>query len=331
MAVIEITLLFLGSIIGAGFATGAEIVTFFGMLHLSPWLVAALVGCATLMIIIWEINLICPRTKNEMSVPLTYHPHRFAKIQDMVFIVIYFILFTAMTAGVNQITNVTIGILSLTISAMIVLFGFEKLSHFNFYIVLLIIVLIVTTALPHLAIVKHANNFSDLPVGIFWAFLYAGLNCFILPELITAAAEHYPRRTLLRASTITALLITGLVGLVLTTITNTNTQNAAMPLYAAAPNHLTMVVILLAILTSQYSALFAITTRVQRFFPIQQKRPFGRIVIICGIALLGSFCGFNQIINFAYPLIGAFTCVYLFLTWLVVWQQRRRQSQIQQS
>ncbi len=323
MAMLEITLLFLGSVIGAGFATGAEIITFFGGLHLPVWCIAVMVGLTMFAIIALEIHLNYPHTKHPKPIAeFTPQKHHFwsGKIQDIVFIVIYMVLFTAMTAGIAQITNVGICIVSLIASVCIVLFGFNSLSRLNFYIVLIIIALITTTALPHLfqTTTTPTTNYawSNFPKGIFWALLYAGLNCFMFPELIAAAAQRHQRRTLVWAGAVTALLVTILVGMILTTIQNTNTQTAPIPLLAAAPNAITMIVILLAVLTSQYAALFAIMQRCQKLFPTTKNRPLFSAVGICLCAFIGSFCGFNQIVNFAYPLIGAFTCVYLLFSWL---------------
>lgn len=227
-----------------------------------------------------------------------------------------------MTAGITQITNVGICIITLIASACIVLSGFNRLTRLNFYIVLLIITLILTTALPHLTTttpLPTEHHWGDFPTGLIWALLYAGLNCFMFPELITAAAKRHTRRTLYLAGLITALLVTILVGLILTTIQNTHTQAEPIPLLSAAPTPITMVAILLAVLTSQYAALFAILQRCQKLFPITKSRPHYTAVGICCFAFVGSFCGFNHIINFAYPIIGAFTCVYLLFSWLKFW------------
>ena len=316
MKIFEITLLFLGSVIGAGFATGAEIVTFFGDVHLPIWLIACIIGLTMFGIIVLEIwqnhhqeqNQNTPQTKTNKMITIT----------EIASIFIYFILFTAMTAGVTSITNVGITVISLIASAGIVLFGFSKLSRINVFIVLTIIVLIISTALPHFFTSQSTVNLSwnHLPNGIFWGFLYAGLNCFMFPELIKAAAQKHKKSTLLWAGVLTAVFITILVGLILTTIKNADTETAPIPLLAAAPNGLTIVIILLAILTSQYTALFAIVQRTQKFVPKLKNRPLLSMIGICTLAFFCSFLGFNQIVNFAYPLIGAFTCVFLLISWV---------------
>lgn len=323
MKIFEITLLFLGSVIGAGFATGAEIITFFGDLRLPTWIIAIVIGLTMFTIITLEVLLNYPNKNRITPLKTNYatKPTLTTKIFDVISLLTYFILFTAMTAGITSITNPFIAILSLIISAVIVLFGFHKLSRLNLYIVLVIIVLIITTALPHLnsSSPKVDYHFNDVPNSIFWACLYAGLNCFMFPELIKASAQNVKRRTLLWAGAVTALFITILVTLILTTIKNTNTQTAEIPMLTAAPNFITLIVILLAVLTSQYTALFAIIQRTQKLLP-NKNQPVFLLVGICILTFFCSFCGFSQIISYAYPLIGGFTCVFLLLSCLQSWQ-----------
>ena len=323
MKIFEITLLFLGSVIGAGFATGAEIITFFGDLRLPTWIIAIVIGLTMFAIITLEVLLNYPNKNRITPLKTNYatKPTLTTKIFDVISLLTYFILFTAMTAGITSITNPFIAILSLIISAVIVLFGFHKLSRLNLYIVLVIIVLIITTALPHLnsSSPKVDYHFNDVPNSIFWACLYAGLNCFMFPELIKAVAIKNNKRTLIWAAITTAIVLSILVALILNTITYEQTTTESIPLLAAAPNFITIIIILLAILTSQYTALFVIMQRVLNLINIKKNRPLPKIVgitCICSLAFAISFCGFNQIINFAYPLIGAFTCFFLLISWL---------------
>lgn len=317
MKIIEITLLFLGSVIGAGFATGAEIITFFGDLTLPVWCISLIVGITMFTIIMLEIRIYYPKTNQIQQLTLPNKQSHIVFATEIFTTMIYFILFTAMTAGVTSITNKLITLISLICSATIVLFGFSKLSRLNSWFVFVIITLIITTALPHLSNFNTLNyEYTSLPSGIFWGLLYAGLNCFMFPELIKEIAKQQKRSTLIWSSLITAIIITILVGLILTTIKDCRTTTATIPLLAAAPTPITITIILLAILTSQYTALFAIIQKCNKIFPTTKNRPLLTTIGICACAFIASFFGFTQIINFAYPLIGAFTCVFLSISFL---------------
>jgi len=321
--VFEITLLFLGSVIGAGFATGAEIITFFGSINLPAWCIAIIVSLTMFGIIALEIILYYPKAYSKISIKVSHEKKLCKQAFNLCSILVYFILFTAMTAGITAITNSGFTLISLILSLVIVLFGFDKLSKLNIFLVLTIIVLIISTALPWVSASNIANdkntiNWLHLFKGIFSAFLYAGLNCFMFPELIQAVGKKQTKKTLIGAAILTASILMILVGLILTTIQKAHTTTATVPLLAAAPNIITIIIILLAILTSQYTALFAITQRCQmlKFPDTKKNRPPLSMIGICLLAYAISFCGFNKIINFAYPLIGAFTCFFLIFSWL---------------
>ncbi len=316
MKIFEITLLLLGSIIGAGFATGAEIVTFFGYLQLPTWVIALIVGLVMSLIIILEVVISYP---NQTQQKTLQQKTTTCKFLYLVFVIIYLILYTVMTAGITQLTNTWICLVSLVLCIHITLFGFQKLSKLNSFIVLIIIVLIITTTLPHLSFKKNFHyNYQHTFDAFYWALLYAGLNCFMYPELIKALAQIHKRRTIILAGIITSLIVAILFGLILSVIKLTNTQTALIPLLAVAPNPITMVVILLAVLSSQYTALFAIIQRLQIMIPATKNKPLLTATLISFLALIGSYCGFNHIIKFTYPLIGGFTCFYLLFSFLLV-------------
>lgn len=315
MAILEITMLFLGSIIGAGFATGAELMTFFGKFHLPICFIALIVGGTMFFMITFEILLFYPQKQQTQS---PNHHKKYKIFLDVVIVMIYLILFTAMTAGIAKITNPIICLISLVISTTVVLFGINHLSRFNLYVMIIIITLIITTALPHLPTKSTTAKsiWIYTPQLTLWALLYAGLNCFMFPELIHASAQKHKRHTLLFAGLFTAFLVTVLIALIIATIYDTNTQDASIPLLAAAPNYITTIIILLAILTSQYTTLFATFQRIQKIIPKTQSKPLLTTTCICLFALLGSLLGFNRIIQFGYPIIGAITCFYLLFSFL---------------
>lgn len=313
MKVFELTMLFLGAIIGAGFATGAEIVTFFNRLSLPVWLIALLVGLT-----MFGVMVVC------IALNKTNYPPRNNFI-SYIFIGLYFIFFTAMTAAITQIAGVFVSLLSLIFAGLIVKFGFHKMTRVNTFIVICIVIVLFGICLPHVIIpLKMDTNWQDLPRGIWWAWLYAGLNCLMFPELVAAAAPQHKKRTLYLASLLAAVIIAWFVYLILTAVKFTQTADAIMPLLAASPHPVTFVVILLAILTSQYSSLFAIVQKFQTTKLGTKIAPGGLIIIFAVAAFIGSFLGFTQILNLGYPLVGAFICVFWGFSWLAYLCSRLR-------
>lgn len=282
--------------------------TFFGQLALPTWLIALLVGSAMLVVIILTIHL---------QFMATTPPN---KIWSMILISLYWIIFTTMTAGITQIAGSFISVITLILSGVIVLFGLDKLQRLNNIIVLTIIIMLVVICLPHQTATPTTTFYTQIPAGLGWAFLYAGLNCLTFSELVKAAAQHCSRRTLYGAGVITASLITALVFLILTAIRQTGTQNAAMPLLAIANHPLTMVLIILAILTSQYAALFAMVQKTTNLTKRSIFNPQTWVILYGATAFAGSFFGFSQILNIGYRIIGAVICFSLLFSWLRSWR-----------
>lgn len=311
MKVFELTMLFIGSIIGAGFATGAEIVTFFDKFALPVWVIALLVGMAMFSII-------------ALSIRLGENSAQPRSALAGIFIILYFVFFVAMTAAVTQLAGVFVSLIALLISGLIVMFSFNKMTRINTFIVIAIIIVLFGICLPHVVMpITTPTNPHHLPGAVVWAFLYAGLNCFMFPELVTAAAPQQKKSTLYLAGLIASVIIAAFVYLILTAIRFTDTQTAVMPLLKISPHPTTFVVILLAILTSQYSSLFAIIQKTQTL-PRKHQFTKGHLVLFFATAgFISSFLGFEKILDWGYPLIGAFICGFLFFSWLLYHRPRR--------
>lgn len=312
MKIFELTMLFIGAIIGAGFATGAEIVTFFNKFALPVWLIAVLVGVT--MFCVMSVSILLAKTNSQPQTTFIGY----------LFITLYFVFFVAMTAAVTQVAGVFVSLLALVFSGLVVKFGFHKMTRINTFIVICIIIVLFGVCLPHVLLPpRTATNWHDLPGGMLWAFLYAGLNCFMFPELIAAAVPQHQKRTLYLASLLAAAIIAFFVYMILTAIKFTGTQNAVMPLLATSNHPVTFVVILLAILTSQYSSLFAIVQKAQTLTLGKKVSTDFIIIIFTILAFICSFLGFEKILNIGYPLVGAFICAFLCFSLLVYLRTRQ--------
>jgi uncharacterized membrane protein YkvI len=283
MKTINIALLFVGSIIGAGFATGAEIVTFFGSSGLPTIIIAFLVFLSLFGFISSIIFLGRPFPR--------------------IFNILYFILFVAMTAGVIQIAGVFAGIVSLVISIVIVLIGFDKMSVFNTIIVMAIIVILIFTCVGYIGKSYPIKENHNILLNIF---LYGGLNCCMFSQIIAEAKQKMKNKSLYVAAGLASVIIAIFVFLILNAIRTTETESHIMPLLAISNNGITFIVILLAMLTSQYSALFTICP----------KKKNKDLISVCIMAFICSFLGFEHLVSVGYHIIGIFICSFLFFSLL---------------
>jgi uncharacterized membrane protein YkvI len=282
---ISTALLFVGAIIGAGFATGAEIVTFFAPSGLPAVLIAALVFLA-LSAFISAIVFLSSSTPK-------------------IFAVLYFILFAAMTAGIIAVAGIITGILSLAVSVAVVAVGFDKMAKFNTVIVAAITVILLAICFTALRQPIHqVSGTQPFYMTVLNAVLYGGLNCCMLDEIAAAALRRNSKKSVYLAALSASAIIAVFVFLILSAIRASGTENAAMPILSVSNNPVTFTVILLAILTSQFAALFAIAKKIGA----------GTVKSTAAIAAAGfvcSFLGFGSIVAVGYPVIGGFICLFL--------------------
>jgi len=283
---IALTFLIISSIIGAGFATGAELIAFFGGVGLPPWVIAILVG-VFLLINIYLIYILDSRG---------HKPSAF------VFIPIYFVFFIAMTAGIAQIAGILTAGIALAISITIVIFGFDKLMWVNKWIMIFVLVTILVVTIPNISHIPQ----SEIRIGraILSAIIYSGLNSCMLFPIFSKARKRFKPNQIKIAILASAIIISFFVLIIMSAIREGN----AMPILALSNNFFVMVTIFLAIFTSQVISLFNINEATKKL-----KLPKTKLIIFSTIAFALSLFGFSQIIAFAYPTVGGFMVVYVII------------------
>ena len=291
MGVIEISLLMIGTVIGAGFATGAEIVAFFGRLALPAPLLAGLIFFAMfflISIIIYLRNMVKPRITRYFS------------------LILYFIFLTAMTAGVAEIANLFFCVVSLIISVAVVLCGFSRMAKFNTVIVIAIVVILPGICLPHLghAATIPAAAGGQIFGGVIAAVLYAALNCCMLDKIVDGCKKSVLGKKLYISAAVASAAIAVFAYLILHAIRVNDADGFAVPMLAISPTPITFVMILLAILTSQYSALYAVAAA-------GNKNGVAPVCVIALLAFVCSFFGFSRLVGIFYPIIGVIISLLL--------------------
>ncbi|MDR0975441.1 MAG: hypothetical protein LBM01_00585 [Christensenellaceae bacterium] len=292
-----IAFLFVGSIIGAGFATGAEILAFFGGLDFPPLLIGAFVVLTQFAVMFLILNRASKQTQKST---------RFTKFKKVYELALYFILFTAMTAGISKLFGAIAGAISLCVSLFIVFLGFNKMVVINRYLVLFVstVLFIINIVFLNSGSFEIGNAVSA-PSAIFWAFLYSGLNCCMMDSIVKTALKTKTRREVILASIISSLIVGVFTFLILNSI-RTNAISSAVPMLEISKNPITLVAVLGCIITSQFSSLFSIKeTLPARFSGVYF------VALVCALCFAMSFIGFSNIISFFYPIIGGITVITL--------------------
>ena len=293
---IALILLIISTVIGAGFATGAELLSFFGKTGLPPILIAAVVGFFLLLI---------------MSALLFLVPRKQNKVIRHAFTAIYFAVFIVMTAGLMHLSGVITTIIALVFCIAIVMFGFDKLLFVNKYLILFVLAILLFASITNLngdnSVLLHAEG-AKWAQGVALCLLYAGMNCCSLERIFTTAPAKYSRKKILVACVIATVIICIFIALILTAIMRQNVITA-MPILVLSNNIITKAAVFLSILTSMMICLYNITT------PASRKQRLAAPTAICLLAFGFSFLGFQSVLAFLYPLIGG--CMILYVLWLI--------------
>lgn len=287
---------FIGTLIGAGFATGREILLFFGKSSPVVPIISCIIcgGFSILFLVAGKKGLNVVPTKG-------------GKLIIGAFYVAAFIVFAAMISASDEIINSLLGIYGggvvlAIIIAIICLSSKDGLKILNILVVPFIIILVI--------IISSRISMPVVPIkfNIGNAFAYAALNMFLGGFLIVPDGRTMNNKEILTTGFITVALLTFTLLMIYKIVLNSN--NALMPVMEVAGilnmQIIASIIILLAIITTMagcFTALAAITTTV-----IKSKLISGILVLIKGILM--AIVGFKLIVDIGYPLVSIVGIIY---------------------
>jgi len=291
-----VTLMIISAVVGAGFATGAELIAFFGSSTLPPIVVATLVGVFLFCVMVALVF----QTPRPSGTPLVIEG-------NILWRPVFFVFFVAMTAGVTELAGPVASAIAVVISVLIVLFGFEKMLTANKFLMsfALCVLLIVVVSNFGKATATLTGEWKTLGS----ALLYAGMNCCLLPGIF--ARVRITRKELLVSIFVAAVIISFFVLLILTAIRNVS--DATMPILALSNSFVVKLAVFICILTSMFAALFNLQTKYPAPEPalsaVEVGHPFTLkgsfyLVVVAGVAYGCSFLGFTKVIGIFYPIVG---------------------------
>ncbi|MCL2846159.1 MAG: hypothetical protein FWE38_00540 [Firmicutes bacterium] len=300
---IGLAFLIISSIIGAGFASGAEILSFFGNSPLSIWLIASLVGLALFALMGVTLYL----------VNVGFVPPR------VVFVPIYFAFFVAMTAGLNSLVGVWGSVIALATCIVIVTRGFERLIKFNTYVIGFVLIVLIVVTVPNIQPTAGGDGGTRV-------VLYAGLNCLLFPVL-SRARKKYSTRDVLIACAMACGVLALFVMLMLGALPRDYAHDMPILGLGGGMYFVVYAAVFLSVFSSQFISLF----NIDQSIGIEKAHRVGVLSIICVLAFCASLVGFTYIIDRVYPLIGAFVVIFLCgacVHHLIFRQMLRRQNRL---
>ena len=287
---LALAFLIISSTIGAGFASGAELVAFFGTSPLPVWAIALIVGVCLFA----------------FMGAIVYLNERGFRPPSIIFLPLYFAFFTTMTAGLVHLIGICGAVISLVLCIGIVLNGFERLLSANKVLMIFVMTVLFAVVFQNVGYGRVFGTVDGLGWGVLaMPVIYAGMNCLLFPVLKRARAKFSLRITIVAcalSSTVIALFVWAMLSSI------DRGTGAAMPVLALADNFLVRAAIFLSIFSSQYIALFNIDQELRR---VRKPQRIIKLSAVSVIAFALSLFGFSNIVGTVYPAVGVFMTLFL--------------------
>lgn len=309
----SVSMLIIGTMIGAGFASGKEVVSFFGAtpnMFIAAIAGVLVFGCSVLFLFVGR-----RAQKSDIG---EVNGAVFGKARPVADV---FMLFNSMTvlgamlAGTDSLAAEFIDIRPLAsivlgvICALVAIKGINGVIKANAVLVpIMIIFLLVCTVMA----IEFPFSAQSAPIKPYSVILYVSMNMILGGSVLTTVNKLSPREIIL-ASSVAAAVITALLMFIMGALQSCAAAYADMPILLIALKSgkamyfIALPVIAASIFTTMLSAFKSVYDYLSGF--IKYKFIAAGIVLIGGMAV-GLF-GFSNVVGKLYPVIGIIGLLYL--------------------
>ena len=305
-----------GTVVGAGFVSGAELVRFFPSENFLPCAFLA----ALLIFLGFALLFACGKKYGGFDGTLAHVFKKSAPAARWVILAASLMTSAGMLAGLDSVMAEGFGVpksipvLSVTVLVSVCFLsekGTAALGWVNLCLVPAILVFVASLALR-----KTDFSYAFLPAGepfsaMLYVILYAAMNVFLAAPVVCDLGAKYGGGTVAAAGA--SLVIGACIVIILANIfaAGANAIGADMPLLAVMGAQSVMgkifaIVSAFGIVTTLFSSWYPLHARAKRCRHARSAR-----VLLCAAAFLLSRFGLKNIVGFAYPLLGL--CGILFL------------------
>lgn len=332
--------LLVGAIVGAGFASGREILSFFG--GTPSILIAPVVGAVFFLgsVLFLSIGRVVKASNiTQANLLIMGNKHIAADI---------FLLFNGVIilggklAAMNSLFRMVLpdvpfvyAIAAGLLCAVLVARGLNGLLKSNAVLtplVIVIMVIICVAAIMRTGIVGDAAVIEDggepgffrVPFSFSMIMIYMSMNMMLASTVLTTI-HTFSKKQVVWASAIASVIVAGLMAVLILALNSAN-YNVAMPLILMAQNggaalfYAAFIAIALSVFTSMMTAMIGLNSWLR---PITGGKWYSiLLVLIAGLIL--SMLGFENVIAFLYPVIGVIGFVYI--GWCIVYLVKNRKN-----
>lgn len=307
-----------GAVIGAGFISGRELVSFFDTQNVILGLAFELIFFTICFWFLFDLG-IREKGLNGLNSKLYKNP----KPLNFAVILSSFISVLGMLAGLGEITKGSSVFGNFPVLSVVILLivsftskkgikGVEKAS------VILVPLIILTVFV--LIIKKGAYDFTVSRINplkcMGKSIMHVSMNAFMnLPAIVDVCAGK-SKKTAFISALITSLLLLAFAGIILITVKGAGTENAEMPLYTALGGNNAVAFtlsLIFAMASSVISAYYPVYNSVYKAGEKVKGKLGGNIAVIL-LAVLAFFLsriGLKGIVDYFYPIVSVFGIVYL--------------------
>ncbi len=330
----QIAAVYVGTVVGAGFATGREIAEFFtqyGMYGFFGVLIAGYIFIFTGTKIMLLSSRAAVSTYEEFNQLL--FGKKIAVFVNLLFMIMLIGVTAVMISGAGAVFEEQLGFsknvgvaVTILFASIVLMRGMKGLFAVNSFVVPMMIFFSVMLCILTIKGGGFVSAVTVIPEGgktldiVMSPFAYTAFNLSLsLAVLVPVAYEIREEKVLKRGAMLggfflTVILLTGHFSLVmLPDLMNYSIPSAELMKNAAAHLHwLFILVIYGEIFTSVIGNIFGLQKQIQTYIKIPG---FLVIVIICLLsALIGKF-EYGQLLGYLYPLFGYITLIFLVLIW----------------
>lgn len=311
-------MLIVGTMIGAGFCSGREIVSFFGS-GVSVF-VAPLCGALIFLVCVLFLTIgakIREKSFDKVNAVLLGKYHFIA---DIFLLVNNMIVLSAMIAGLNSLMRPVLpfpvfGAIAAVVCALIACKGAKGMLDCNFIVVPVIIVALAAVCFGGLETGMLSTSLGVLRARIFpVGIVYVSMNMMLASTVLTTLGD-LTRKQIIWGSLIASVSITALLALIITALNCTGNYSAEMPILEISADGGKWLYVILSIVTG-ISIFTTMLTAVGGLTGYLRGKAGGNVfnsalVVVSGTVL--SFLGFTRVVSLFYPVVGIVGIFYIIM------------------
>lgn len=306
---LKTTFTIVGSVIGAGFISGRELVRFFGGEAFLPILILTFFFFFIYLYFLLRVG----QNYGTFSCFLNITFKKYAFIIRGIFLICSFITLTAMLAGINALEpkfSPYISILTAIACFFIAKKGINGINTLNTVLVPVIVVYVVLS-LVYTGNFTFAHGTDNFFTSAFFSWIYVGMNMFLsTPVVVDCGGRLFKKSQSVFAAGLSAFLVGGCMTLILSAISATEgASERIMPLlYVLKEGRLFMLISFFGVVTTLISAYYPLHIALNGV----KYKDAARLFLLAA----ASFCatwGLDKIVETVYPVVGVLGIIFLFV------------------